>query len=125
MRRRARALRNCTRMRFAKRWRTRAGLSRTREAAELCRCAHQPLELADGIGLDLAHALGGNAILVRKLVQGGLVVAHPAPLQDVAAAFIEFLERDAESIAGILFPLLALHFDRGIGVAGPPRPGRG
>ncbi len=67
-------------------------LSGTREAGEeLGRRDHQPFELADGIGLDLAHALGGNAVLVRKLVQGGFVVGHPAPLQDVAAALIELL----------------------------------
>jgi hypothetical protein len=30
----------------------------SREARELCRRAYQPFELADSVGLDLAHALG-------------------------------------------------------------------
>jgi len=41
---------------------------------------HQPLELVDGVRLDLAHALGGNSIFIGEFVQRGLVVGHPAPL---------------------------------------------
>ena len=53
------------------------------------------LELVDGIGFDLPHALRGNAVFVGQLVQRRLVVGHPAPLQDTAAALVQLLQRDA------------------------------
>src|SRR5579863_3167502 len=86
---------------------------------------HQPLELVDGIRLDLAHALGGNSIFIRQFVQGGLVVGHPAPLQYAAAALIEFLEGDAEAFGRVLFPLFVLDLDGGVGVARRQVHGRG
>ena len=52
-----------------------------------------------------------------ELVQRRLVVRHPAPLQYAAAALVELLERDAQPLAGILFPLLALDLDRRIRIA--------
>ncbi len=68
----------------------------------------QGSQAGDGARLDLADALGGDAVLVGQLVQRGLVLAHPAPLQDRAAAIVEPLERRRELIGGRAVPLLAL-----------------
>src|SRR5207248_9079683 len=58
----------------------------------------QRAKLAECARLDLADALRGDAVLGGELVQGGLVLGHPALLHDVAAARIETAQRAAQPI---------------------------
>ncbi len=86
---------------------------------------HIALQLADGIALHLPHALGGDAILVGQLMQSRFIVRHPTALQDTAAPLVEFLQCHAQTIAGVLFPLLPFDLDSGVRVTGGQVHGRG
>src|SRR5579871_1184386 len=65
-------------------------------------------QAADRPRLDLADALGRDAIFVGELVQRGLVFGHPAALQNRATAIVEPRECRAELLGGAAVPLLAL-----------------
>ena len=45
-------------------------------------------ELAHGVRLDLANALGGNLVFGGQLVKGRLLLHQPAALDDIAAAVV-------------------------------------
>src|SRR4029077_778543 len=77
---------------------------------------HQAAKLAERARLDLADALGGYAVLVGEQVQGGLVLGHPAPLHDVAAALIEAAQRAVQAIRGVVGALRLFHLAGGIGI---------
>src|SRR5579859_2195240 len=62
-------------------------------------------------GLDLADALGRDAVLVAQLLQAGLVaVAEPAALQDVARALVQARQGVVHARLAPLVPVLALQF---------------
>jgi hypothetical protein len=54
---------------------------------------HVAAKLAQRVRFDLTDSLSGHAIFVRQLVQRGLIVSHPALLQDVAAAVVQTTQR--------------------------------
>src|SRR6185437_1823185 len=66
------------------------------------RRGHEAPQLAECARLDLADALGRDAVLVGELVERRLVVGHPAPLHDVAAARIEPSQRPAQLLVRVV-----------------------
>src|SRR5690348_12401707 len=67
--------------------------ARLYEGLTLC-SGEQAAHLLHRVRLDLANAFGGNAVLVRQILQRGLVVViKPAALDDVAGALVEVAQR--------------------------------
>ena len=73
-------------------------------------------ELLQGIGLDLADALGRHAVLLGQFLQRGLGLAEEATLQDRAGSGIEALEALAQRVELLLVVVAALVERRGVGV---------
>src|SRR6185437_14063449 len=65
-------------------------------------------QASDRAGFDLPDALGRHAVLVGEFVQRGLVFAHPAALQDRAAAIVQARKRLGQLLGGGGTPFLAL-----------------
>src|SRR5690606_8771734 len=69
----------------------------------------QGLHLLQRVGLDLADALGADAVLVGQLLQGRLVVGvEPAAADDVARALVERAQSVAQQFELVLFVVGAL-----------------
>ena len=69
---------------------------------------HEPAQLHEGVRLDLADALGGDAVFVGELVECRLVLADPALLEDVAAALVEASECLVQAVGRVALPFLRL-----------------
>src|SRR6185437_10897183 len=88
--------------------RLRRQMFRRERAPASCRRRQQSPQAVDRTRFDLANALGGDTVLVSELVKRGLVLTHPAALQDGTAAVVEPLECFGQLLGGSAAPLLTL-----------------
>src|SRR6185437_16803749 len=77
--------------------------------------SHERAQLRECVRLDLSDALGRDAVFVGELVEGGLVLAYPALLEDVAAPLVEASECLVQAVRGIILPFLRLDAFGGVG----------
>src|SRR5690606_9197277 len=78
---------------------------------------HGHPDLLHGVLLQLANTLGGDAVLIRQVVEGGLVVVEPALLENVAAALVEGGEGVEQALLAGFLPVRLLQLQGGIGAA--------
>ena len=64
-------------------------------------------QLLDRVVLQLADPLGGHAVLISQLLQGGLAVRQPAAFENVAAAIIQRQQGGAQ-LAGVTVLIVLL-----------------
>src|SRR5882724_3398333 len=60
--------------------------------------AHVAAQFAQRVRFDLPDTLSRHAVLVSELMQRGLVVCHPAFLENVAAALVQAAQRCGQAI---------------------------
>src|SRR5690625_180257 len=75
---------------------------------------HLPADRLHGRGLDLADALGRDAVDLGELLQGGPVFGEPALLENVAAALVELGQGPVQALSAVCLPVLGLQQQGGV-----------
>ena len=70
---------------------------------------HGFLQLVEGVFFQLADALGGDIEARSQFMQGALVLAQPAFLQDDAAALIQLFECLDQVVGIAVAPVVLFH----------------
>src|SRR5690554_6836909 len=65
-------------------------------------------DLLHGVLLELADALGGDAVDVGQFVQGGLLLGQPAAPQDILGALVQRRHGQLQAAGGVIFPVALL-----------------